>query len=568
MRSIRVTTLALALCLGVAPAAERVTITLLATTDLHGNVYPIDYFRNQPAARGLAKIATLVREARAANPHSLLIDCGDTIQGTPAEYLYQHYVRTGHLPLGLTPPEHFQISPTVLAMNLIGYDALVLGNHDFNYGLRCLDKARADSRFPWLSANTVAEPGSGRQPFAPYVLKTVAGVKIAIVGVTTPAIPVWEQPRNYRGYRFESPIDSVERALAALRAESPDVTIVAAHSGLGRDLKTGAAHTGSTPGESFVYDLATRVAGIDAIVFGHSHQELAGARIGRALVVQPRNGGTSLARLDFVLKRAGNRWKLLDKSSRLAPVRPGTQADEQILAAARPYHDLAQRYLSSVVTQTRQTLKAELGRVEDTALLDAIHQVQLHYAKADVSFGSMFNTRMVAPQGPVTVRQIAALYVYDNELFALEGTGKLVKDALENAARCFVSCRASACSQPPLINSKVVGYNCDTAQGVEYEIDLTRPEGDRIRNLRWKGRPLQPDQKLRIAVNSYRAGGSAGYGMFRDAPVAWRSSEDIRQLIIDYYSGSRPLPEQPDGNWRILPETARETLRREVTGAP
>src|SRR6266404_9190290 len=158
--------------------AERVRLTVLATTDMHGNLFPVDYYNDdKPANRGLVKLATLIRAARAANPNNLLVDCGDTIQGTPLEYVYQTFVRTGHLPVKLTfPGEPFQHDPMMLAMNALGYDAMVLGNHEFNYGLKNLDRARSDAHFPWLSANTELASGEGK-PFARYLLKTVAGVK-------------------------------------------------------------------------------------------------------------------------------------------------------------------------------------------------------------------------------------------------------------------------------------------------------------------------------------------------------------------------------------------------------
>src|ERR1700681_4512066 len=156
--------------------AARVKLSVLATTDLHGNMYPVDYYLDKPANRGLAKIATLIRAARTANPNNLLIDCGDTIQGTPLEYVYQTFVHTGHMPVKLTfPGGPFQHDPMMLAMNAIGYDAMVLGNHEFNYGLKNLDRARSEAHFPWLSANTELAGGEGKA-FARYLVKTLAGV--------------------------------------------------------------------------------------------------------------------------------------------------------------------------------------------------------------------------------------------------------------------------------------------------------------------------------------------------------------------------------------------------------
>src|SRR5262249_35103389 len=153
----------------------------------HGNIYPYDYFTAQPADRGLAKIATLIRQERDSNPNSLLVDCGDTIQGTPLEGLYQQYIRTGKLPAGLKfAGKPLSVDPMMQAMNLLQYDAMVVGNHEYNFGLKNLQQARLVAKFPWLSANTIATPDT-MEPFAPYVVKTVAGVKIAIIGITTPA---------------------------------------------------------------------------------------------------------------------------------------------------------------------------------------------------------------------------------------------------------------------------------------------------------------------------------------------------------------------------------------------
>ena len=549
--------------------ATRVKLTVLATTDLHGNIYPVDYYLDKPANRGLAKIATLIRAARAANPNNLLIDCGDTIQGTPLEYVYQTYVRTGHLPLKLefsgTP---FQHDPMMLAMNAIGYDAMVLGNHEFNYGLRNLDRARSEARFPWLSGNTELTTGEGK-PFARYFLKTIAGVKVAVIGITTPGIPSWEGPAHYARYRFALGRAAVEKTMAELHGlpadRRPDLILVAAHEGLGRDPRTGANDTDEPYGDNQIHEIAASVPGIDAIVFGHTHQEVAQLLINGVLLVQPKNWGFSLGELDFELEsRPGGGWKVMQKNGRVIPVTDKTAVDEEVMGIARPYHEMAERYLNMVVARSNAALDARLGRVEDSALVNAIQTVQLFYTKADVSLASLFNTRVSVPKGPVTVRQIASLYLYDNELYAIEGNGRMVKEALENAARYFLSCHGEGCLKGPLINTHIVGYNFDMAAGVDYEIDLTQPEGHRIRNLKWKGRPLDPDQKLRIALNSYRSAGSSGYGMLRNAKVVWRSSEDIRQLIIDYYSERGEIPARPAGNWRIAPAEALRTLEREA----
>jgi len=532
--------LAALLLASLAPAELK--ITLLATTDLHGNLFPYDYYTAQPAARGLAKIATLIEAARAENPNNLLIDCGDVIQGTPLEAVYQESVQKGS-PM-------FEHDPMMLAMNALGYDAMVVGNHEFNFGLKNMTRARMDAHFPWISSNILG----GDRPFAPYLLKTIAGVRIAVIGVTTPMIPDWEAEEHYQGYRFESGVEAVTRTVAELRErEHPDIVIVAAHAGLDGDSR-----------ENMVREIATEVPGIDAIAFGHTHQQLPSLLIGNVLLMQPKNWGMSLGQMDFVLRpKETSGWKIVSKSSRLIPVTRDTVADPKIIEIARPYHELAESYLNTAVAEAPVSLDSRLARVEDSALIDAIQQVQLYYSKADVSFASSFNARVSIPKGPVTIRQIAALYIYENQLYAIDGNGKMVRDALENSARYYNTC-ASDCSHGPLINPDVIGYNYDMAQGVDYEIDLTQPPGSRIRNLRWRGKPLDDQQPLRIAVNNYRAGGSAGYSMFRGAKIVWRSPDEIRDLIIQYYSEHRILLAQPDNNWRVVPETALHTLEREA----
>ena len=519
-------------------AAQQVTVTILATTDLHGNLVPVDYVTGQPAQRGLAELATLIRQARAGNPNTLLIDCGDTIQGTPLEDVYQSIARTGADPAGHRPAMKPVADPMMRAMNLLGYDAMTLGNHEFNAGLANLARSRRDARFPWISANTTVAYGGAEHEFAGYIVKTVGGVKVAVIGITTPLIPLWERAENLGAYRFAEPIEAVRSAVARLRREErPDLIVVAAHSGLGRNLQTDALEE---PAENVVYQLAEQVPDLDAIVFGHSHAQLEGQLVGNVLLVQPKNGGASLARLDFTLERPPTGgWVVVSKRSRLIPVTAQTQAAPDLMAMAKPYEAAAERYLNTPVAESARELSASRGREEDTAVVDLVQRVQLFYSKADVSFTALFNPEVRIPQGQVTVRQIAALYPYDNELVAVEGTGKMVRDALENAARFFSG-------------NGFQGFNYDMAAGVEYEIDRSRPEGDRIRNLRWHGHPLAPDQKLRIAINSYRAGGSGGYSMFHGAKVLWRSSEGIRELAIRYYTERKSIQGETAGNWKIV----------------
>ena len=542
--------------------AREVTVTVLATTDMHGNLYPYDYLSGRPAARGFAKIATLIKGERRTAPDALLVDCGDTIQGSQLESVYQHFIESGKLPTGLKPPvKPLTVDPMMAAMNLARYDAMAVGNHEFNFGLKNFDKARNEAKFAWLSANTKTDPASGRQSLEPFLVKEVDGVKVGIVGITTPAVPTWEKPENYKGYSFVNARIAAQNAVEELRSKhKADVILIISHSGVDRAKPI-------TPQSGLAEDITRELAGIpgvDAIVFGHSHNQVESMHIGDVLLTQPKNWAISLARLDLKLEsKPEGGYRVVSKTARLIPVTDKVEADADIMKLAEPYHELTERYLNTVVARAERDITATTSRVEDTAMIDAIHRVQLHYAKADVSFASSFNPRAAIAKGPVTVRQIAALYIYDNELYAIEGTGKMVRDALENAARYFTGCSNPACANTPLINKSVIGYNFDMAQGVLYDIDLTRPVGDRVRNLQFQGKPLAPDQKLRIALNNYRAAGSNGYTMFKGAKILWRSYEDIREMILRYYA-DHELPSVPDDNWRILPESGREALQSEV----
>jgi 2',3'-cyclic-nucleotide 2'-phosphodiesterase/3'-nucleotidase len=540
------------------PSRETVTVTVLATTDTHGFLYPWDYFTRQAAPRGLAAAATLVEEVRRATPHTLLIDCGDAIQGSPLESVHQAAVRDGS---DRSP------DPVMLAMNRMRYDAMVVGNHEFNFGLRNLAAARESARFPWLSANT--RTAGALPPFAPYLVKTVGGVKVAVVGVTTSAIPEWEKPEQIRGLEWLLPEEGVRRALEELQKEKPDVVVAAVHGGLDRDPGTGEKRPRERPGENSAWGIAESFPRLAAVVYGHTHRREEGLRVGNVLLVQPRPWGQDVARVDLALAReSGGPWTLTGVTSRLLPVLPSTAPDPAILEIARPYHEAAERYLDQPVSESPAELSGARGRFEDSALVDAIHEVQLHYTHADVSFASLFDSRVRVARGPLTVRELAALYLYDNELYAVEGDGRMVREALENAARYYRTCPEPSCSRGPLVDRTVPGYNFDTAEGVDYEIDLGEPEGHRVKDLRYRGAALKDDQPLRIALNSYRAAGSAGYGMFRGAKVVWRSGREIRELMVEYFGAHRPLPARPDGNWRLVPPAAVGTLAREEAAAP
>lgn len=523
---------------------QRVTLTLLSTTDLHGHLAAWDDLTNRPANWGLAKVATLVRQVRATHSHVLLLDCGDLIEGTPLAYYYARKEPNG-------------VRPVIDAMNALGYDAVALGNHDFNFGLETLWQAHQQARFAWLAANLEQDYASGPQHFPGYIVKTLGGVRVAIVGFVTPAIPHWELPEHYRGYRFLPIVETARKIIPSLRQQA-DVVVAILHSGLDRDPSTGRPFRVLYPEENVAWELAEQVPGIDVIFFGHTHRQLEEKFVHGVLLSQPRFWGQSVSEADLVLERSGQGWKVVSKQARLLPVTNEVPVDPELERSIASSQMPVNRYLDTPLAQLDRPLSGRDGRIADNALVDLIHRVQMEAGQADVSLATMFIPSTTFPAGPVTVREIFALYPYENWLYTVQMTGEQLRQALEHAASFFPSW------PPALEGLRLPSYSADSAEGVSYAIDLRRPPGDRIRSLRFRGQPLRPDVRLRVAVNNYRYSGGGGYRVLAQLPILFRSQEEVRELIIDRLNRTHHLPTQPDDNWRVLPEAARLALLREA----
>ena len=363
---------ALTLFLTLAPArtqsvaAGRAWITILSTTDLHGNVLPVDYYTNKPDARGLAKAATIIRAARKENPQgTLLLDSGDTIQGTPLEYV--------HNKMNNAPPD-----PMMLSMSALQFDAMAVGNHEYNFGLNVLAKARREARFPWLSANTYRK-GTDETYYQPYVVKELNGVRVGVLGLTTAGVPSWENRENYAGLEFRDPTAEARKWVEVLRAkERADLVVVAMHMGLEEDLRTGEATPGQAPHENEAVRIAEQVKGIDLILMGHTHREVPDITVGGALLTQANAWGRHVARADVYLERdERGRWRVAAKQARTVPVTERTEVDAEIAKIAEPYDRETQAWLSRVIGESPSELSAEQASLRDTAILDLIQRVQM-----------------------------------------------------------------------------------------------------------------------------------------------------------------------------------------------
>ncbi|MBL9206771.1 MAG: metallophosphoesterase, partial [Opitutaceae bacterium] len=340
-------------------SAERAHVTVLSTTDLHGHLYPVDYGTNQPSADGLARVATLIRAARKGAPKLILIDCGDTIQGTPLAYFHN---RINNAP----------VDPMMLAMNALGFTSLTIGNHEYNFGLAVLEKARKEATFPWLSAN-IYKTGTTDPVYTPYLVHEVQGVRVGILGLTTPGVPSWENEANYAGLTFAQPVEAAKRWVELLRKqERVDVVVVAMHMGLEENLSNGVVAPGQVQDENAALAIARNVPGIDLIFMGHTHREVTGLAVGGALLTQAGRWGDRLARADIYLDRANaqSRWNVVAKSSVTVPVTLATTPDPEVLALVKPYHDETQAWLSQPLGRSARKLTSREARLKDTAIID------------------------------------------------------------------------------------------------------------------------------------------------------------------------------------------------------
>jgi 2',3'-cyclic-nucleotide 2'-phosphodiesterase/3'-nucleotidase len=519
---------------------QRAQVTILSTTDTHGNILPLDYYTNKTDARGLAKAATVIKQARKQDPNLLLLDSGDTIQGTPL--VYYHNRKND------APPD-----PMMLVMNALKYDAMAVGNHEFNFGLNVLEKARREASFPWISAN-IYDTATQQTHFKPYIVKEVNSVRVGVLGLTTPGVPSWENRPNYAGLEFHETVNEARKWVKTLREEEHvDIVVIAMHMGLEVDLRTGQINPGQVQNENAAYSIAEHVPGVDVILMGHTHREVPSLVVNGVLLTQADKWARRVARVDLYLQKDSNkRWQVVGKAANAIPVDDSVKPDPEIAQIAAPYDLETQAWLGKKIGESEKELTAAQARFRDTAILDLIQRVQLEAGKGDVSMAASFNPEARIPKGPVTVRDIAGLYEYENTLVTLEITGQQLKDALEHSARYFRAYEPNKAAAD-LVDEKIPGYNFDIAEGVTYDLDVSKPGGQRILNLKFNGQPVSPAQKLKLVTNNYRVNGGGGFTMYIGAPVVYRSSDEIRDLIIDWVELNRRIPTEPDNNWRLLP---------------
>ena len=520
------------------PLAERQLI-IAATTDVHGRLRGWDYYADAPdSLHSLARASTIIDSLRTAHPgRVVLVDAGDLLQGNPLAYVAARVSSD-------------TVSPVVAAMNAMRYDAATIGNHEFNYGLPHLERAIGQARFPFLAVN--AYRPNGVRAFPPWRLLTREGVQIGIIGATTPGSMIWDRDNLSGRIIVREAVPAVRAAVDSVRALGADVVVVVAHSGIGGGSSYDEASTG-VPTENFVGDLARSVPGIDLIVFGHSHREVADTVIGGAMLMQARNWARSVGVATLTLRRSGAGWQVVDRRGETIPT-AGRAEDRDVLVATDAMHRETVRYATSTIGSTAVLWRGDSARVKDTPIIDFILEVQRKATGADLSSTAAFSLDAKLGPGAITVADVARLYPYDNTLRAVRISGRQLREYLEFSARYF-----RGLSEPGgPVDPSVPGYNFDIVSGVDYTIDLSRPVGQRVTRLMRGARSVTETDTFTLALNNYRQTGGGGYAMLQGARVVYDRQEEIRQLLIDEVSrrGTIRPEDYFTPNWRLEPATA------------
>ncbi|MDQ0171791.1 bifunctional metallophosphatase/5'-nucleotidase [Paenibacillus tundrae] len=583
------------------PTHQTTTFDILFTSDLHGAIRPIHYNTNAYRPAGLALLATLIRKERERSPELMLVDNGDLLQGSPLASYAAANVSKHH------------IHPFITVLNELGYDAAVMGNHEFNYGQELLHEAVEGSTFPWLSANIVRtrpqedherlleseqdaageqpsfmtygdesivihaygensneDANEGKHPIAPlaagipafgspYLVKTLStGVKIALLGATTHYIPNWEHPKNIEGLQFLDALETIRTWVNYIReVEKPDVLVVSYHGGFESDLATGEPAERLT-GENQGYAICRDIEGIDVLLTGHQHRQLT-TEIHGVTVIQPGFSGSGIGHVSVQLQQnSDGAWQITDKQAKLLRLdeQQELEPDDVIMKLTDELETQAQAWLDQPIGQVSGDLSisdATTLRLQAHPFIDFVHQVQIEATGAQLSNTAMLSEEARGFGSQITVRDVLSNFIYPNTLTVLELSGQDIREALEQSARYFeLDSSGNVIVNPAYIEPKPQHYNYDMWAGIEYELDISQPVGNRVVKLERNGTPIAMDSTYSVVMNSYRAAGGGDYAMYPGKKVLHEGATDMAALVEDYIRRHQPLKVQPANNWKVI----------------
>jgi len=576
-----------------APAEKSVTLTFIETSDIHGAIYPYDFVNAKPMATSLAQVASLIAEERAANPNVVLLDNGDSLQGTPAVYYYN---------FEKTDVPHIWSQ----ALNYLEFDAIGVGNHDIEAGHNVYDKLYQETQASILCANAVKPDGTPY--FTPYSIVEKDGVKIAILGLVSPKIPDWLPPQFWTGMEFEDMVESAKKWVPIIQAkEKPDVLVGLFHAGV--DYTYGNVARDTKFNENASQVVAEMVPGFDMIFVGHDHSGWDGMGwdpvAKKKVEVKDPNGKTvyiygalNAARKVPVVNLMLD-WNA-EKGAWDKRVRGGLvdvaqyKADPGFTAQFEPGFDEIKKWVDRPIGKMDGVITTRESMFGDSAFVDLIHRIQLDLSKdpamglapADISFVAPLSADAKIPtsvDGTLYVRDMFNLYVYENFLYTMTMTGRQVKDFLEYSYRFWFDTMPNDGNHLIAFQKDKEGklvfdaryntaqtqtryYNYDSAAGVNYFVDVTQPVGQKVTITSMSdGRIFNPDETYTVAINSYRGSGGGGHlekGAGIDAAtirtmklVNGATTKDLRFFLLKWFeSQTETVTVAPIGNWNVIPE--------------
>jgi 2',3'-cyclic-nucleotide 2'-phosphodiesterase/3'-nucleotidase len=550
-------------------------LMVVATSDVHGAIFPA----TNSSSNGMSALSTLVKQYRAEYPDGLiLLDNGDLIQGDPASYYY-NFINTSDTHL------------FVRALHYLGYDAATIGNHDIESGPEVYEKFRKELMFPWLGGNV--QRRTDDQPwFKPYHIIERQGKRIAILGLTTPAVPQWLPQKLWAGMYFEDMAQSARYWMDIIKSkESPDIVIGLFHSGA--DTSWRASGQQEYSHENATSWIAATVAGFDLIICGHDHRgwnmKVAGP-VGDSVLVlgtTSRARNVALAWIEFPEDKDAQGKPQI--TGRIEPLRTYA-ADQAFLEHFSEDIKAVERFVSDTVGWLKDELNSAESIFGPSPFTNLIHRAQMDISGAAISFTAPLSTTARLAAGPVTTGDLFDLYRYENFLYVMDLKGYEIDGFLEHAVNGWFSTMSGPddtlisyvrdklglivfnYGRPQTSN---IYYNFSCAAGLHYTLDLRAPAGSRIEiSALSDGSVFYPDSTYQVAINSYRGSGGGGHitkgaGIKPEmlaGRIKWTSSRDLRYLLMDWFRLNSPVGIKDVSNWNIVPEDWYRKAREREKG--
>ena len=559
---------------------KTVKMKVIETSDVHGHFFPWDFMEGRPLKGTLVRANSYITRQRLkyGNDHLLLIDNGDILQGQPCVY-WSNYVM----------PEDENLAAQVV--NYMRYDAETVGNHDIEPGHKVYDKWIREVRCPLLGANIVhedkknaeANPKNIYTGLQPYSVHYIDGVKIVVLGMLTPAIPNWLNKSIWKGIEFEEMVSCAKKWVKYIQEnEKPDLLFGLFHSGLNGGIKTADYEEDATEA------VAKEVPGFDIIFFGHDHmvhnQWITNKAGQRVLCIDPSCYVRNIAEAEITLEY-NKKGKLVDKRIEGVIVNVEDEAiDQQMLQHFQPKIDEVKAYVARKIGRFEHPVYSRDGFFGNSAFTDLIHTLQLKISGADISFNAPLAFDNVIKAGDVTQADMFKLYRFENLMFVLQMTGQEIRKYLEFSDSMWANTMTSPNDHALLLNDESVDdqqrtgfqnytFNFDSAAGIDYEVDLTKPVGQKVSILQMSnGEPFDENKWYKVVMNSYRANGGGelltrGAGIPQDSlesRVIFHTDMDQRHYLTEKIRELGTVDPKPNHNWRFVPEEwAKPALERD-----